>query len=202
MKAALAFIITFVVSIGVAAGAKIALSSPPHAEKLATDSTKAAGAPTDTAALAAGEGAQSDSARAVAAAGELGRSAQTLVATPASPPLSVPTGAPTTVATTVATPTPITVPSAPTIPVQQAGSPAPAPSSAPRATTDTSERRLAKVFTSMDPKQAAKVLDHMTDGDVQIILGYVGTKQAALIMSSMAPERVATLSKLQLQGKK
>src|SRR4051812_14868115 len=46
--------------------------------------------------------------------------------------------------------------------------------SAPDTVTQASERRIAKVFTSMDAKQAAKVLEHMADGDVQIILGYVG----------------------------
>ena len=44
-----------------------------------------------------------------------------------------------------------------------------------------SEQRLAKVFTAMEPKQAAKVLQHMQDADVQIILGYVGPRQAASI---------------------
>jgi flagellar motility protein MotE (MotC chaperone) len=65
---------------------------------------------------------------------------------------------------------------------------------------DTAERRVSKVFTSMDPKQAAKVLEHMSDGDVQIILGYVGVKQAAAIMAALPPERVATLSKLAMRS--
>lgn len=63
-----------------------------------------------------------------------------------------------------------------------------------------SERRLAKVFTAMEPKQAAKVLQHMSDGDVQIILGYVGPRQAASIMAELPPERVAKLSKLAMSG--
>jgi len=65
---------------------------------------------------------------------------------------------------------------------------------------DTAERRVAKVFTSMDAKQAAKVLEHMSDGDVQIILGYVGVKQAAAILAALPPERVATLSKIAMRG--
>jgi flagellar motility protein MotE (MotC chaperone) len=60
---------------------------------------------------------------------------------------------------------------------------------------------LSKVFTAMEPKQAAKVLEHMSDGDVQVILGYVGPRQAASIMAEMPPQRVATLSKLSMQGK-
>ena len=64
-----------------------------------------------------------------------------------------------------------------------------------------SEQRLAKVFTAMEPKQAAKVLQHMQDADVQIILGYVGPRQAASIMAELPPERVATLSKMAMQTK-
>jgi hypothetical protein len=71
----------------------------------------------------------------------------------------------------------------------------------PHAAADTvTERRLAKVFTSMDAKQAAKVLEHMADSDVNIILGYVGPRQAASIMSALPPERVAKLSKIALMG--
>jgi hypothetical protein len=80
------------------------------------------------------------------------------------------------------------------------------PAAAVEAANDTvkqaSEKRIAKVFSSMDAKQAAKVLEHMTDDDVQVILGYVGPRQAASIMTALPPERVATLSKLAMQGKK
>src|SRR5262249_6126902 len=76
------------------------------------------------------------------------------------------------------------------------------PASAATQSGDTaSERRLSKVFTAMEPKQAAKVLEHMADGDVLVILGYVGPRQAASIMAELPPERAAKLSKLELQGK-
>lgn len=65
---------------------------------------------------------------------------------------------------------------------------------------DASERRIAKVFTAMDAKQAAKVLEHMTDADVQVILGYVGPKQAAAIMVQLPPERAAKLGKRAMLG--
>lgn len=65
---------------------------------------------------------------------------------------------------------------------------------------DASERRIAKVFTAMDAKQAAKVLEHMTDSDVQVILGYVGPKQAAAIMVQLPPERAAKLGKAAMLG--
>jgi hypothetical protein len=63
-----------------------------------------------------------------------------------------------------------------------------------------SQRRVAKIFTSMDAKAAAKILEQMSDTDVHIILGYVGAKQAAQILSALPPERVAKLSKLELGG--
>jgi hypothetical protein len=63
-----------------------------------------------------------------------------------------------------------------------------------------SQRRVAKIFTSMDAKAAAKILEQMSDNDVHIILGYVGAKQAAQILSSLPPERVAKLSKLEMGG--
>ncbi len=81
---------------------------------------------------------------------------------------------------------------------------APKTSAAAKAITDSivdaSERRIAKVFTAMDAKQAAKVLEHMTDADVQVILGYVGPKQAAAIMVQLPPERAAKLGKRAMLG--
>lgn len=64
-----------------------------------------------------------------------------------------------------------------------------------------SQRRVAKIFTSMDAKAAAKVLVQMNDNDIHIILGYVGAKQAAQIMTELPPERVAKLSKLEMGTK-
>ena len=61
-----------------------------------------------------------------------------------------------------------------------------------------SQRRVAKIFTSMDAKAAAKVLVQMSDNDIHVILGYVGAKQAAQIMTELPPERVAKLSKLEM----
>lgn len=64
-----------------------------------------------------------------------------------------------------------------------------------------SQRRVAKIFTSMDAKAAAKVLEQMNDNDIHVILGYVGAKQAAQILAVMPPERVAKLSKLDMGTK-
>jgi len=53
----------------------------------------------------------------------------------------------------------------------------------------------------MEPAEAAKALEHMSDSDVQVILGYVGTRQAAAILAAMPSDRVATIGKLALHGR-
>ena len=186
MKPAVVFFATFAIATAASAGAKVALTKPAPPPSVRTDSTHAAKADstkTDTALVASGQ--------------------------PVTPP------PPDTARSVVPKPSDtskvVAVASKLDAAVTQAGASEQAapPAVAPPATapvTDTvvqaSERRIAKVFTAMDSKQAAKVLDHMTDNDVQIILGYVGPRQAASIMSALPPERVATLSKLAMQGKK
>jgi hypothetical protein len=63
-----------------------------------------------------------------------------------------------------------------------------------------SERRLAKIFSSMAPKDAAKVLQNMDDGDVKIILGYLGSRQAAAILGAFPTARAAELSRQALKS--
>lgn len=63
-----------------------------------------------------------------------------------------------------------------------------------------SERRVARVFASMDAKHAAQVLERMSDADVRVILSHVGANQAGQIMAAMPPEKAAGLSKLALSG--
>ncbi len=186
MKSILAFLAAFIVAAGASTGAKVMMAKPVHVAKAdagkegvdstATDST--AGRTPETAA---------DSAHAPAHAEPVRPSAtEAMAKTPAFAASStlVNNG-----------PKPTAKPAA--------KAPAPTVASAPATDTvaEASERRLAKVFTAMEPKQAAKVLQHMQDSDVQIILGYVGPKQAATIMAELPPERVATLSKLAMQGK-
>jgi hypothetical protein len=188
MKPVVAFVIAFVVGTGATTGAKVAMTkqAPARAEG---DSTKAHkdSTQTDTALVASGhEGAvPGDSAHRAAV----------------SPDSAKPAVAPAVAAGAKA-------PGAAAAPVVQAGVPESAVNAAIAAANaadtlrDASQRRIAKVFTSMDAKQAAKVLEHMTDNDVQIILGYVGPRPAAAILAELPPERSATLSKLALQGKK
>lgn len=90
---------------------------------------------------------------------------------------------------------PIAVPALPV-----AGAPRTAAASSTTPPDTASQHHLAKLFASMQPKEAAQVLQRMGDDDVQIILGYVGTRQAAAILAELPPDRVATLSKLALRA--
>jgi hypothetical protein len=187
MKPVVAFVIAFVVGTAGASGAKVAMTKPGSAVHPATDSTKAHkdSTGTDTALVASGE-----------AAAPPGDSAHRVAVVPDSAnPVGGDAGA-----------KPTLHPGAPG-PVIQAGvseskvAAAIAAANAPDTAREASQKRIAKVFTSMDAKQAAKVFEHMTDNDVQVILGYVGPRQAAAIISALPPERSATLSKLAMQGK-
>src|SRR6185503_6526817 len=199
MKPVVIGIIAFVVSTAAATGAKVMMTKPlpakpdssAAADSTAADSTRkpADSTRTDTAVVASGQ--------------------------PVAPPVdSAPPGVNLRTDSLKAKASPI-VPAQPTqpTPTKAAATPAPAAAApaaaAPAAAApanDTagegSERRLAKVFTSMDAKQAAKVLRQMGDNGVHIILGYVGVKQAASLMAALPAERVATLSKPGIQGKR
>ena len=188
MKPILAFLAAFIVAAGASAGAKMMLTKPTHIAKAGADSTKVGvdsttrDSPSKTQTLVA-----TDSAHAKPAVAEAPRAnpAATIGKTPgfAASSTLVNNGVKSVVKPVPAAPK---VPSAPAVGDTVA---------------EASERRLAKVFTAMEPKQAAKVLQHMADSDVQIILGYVGPRQAASIMAELPPERVATLSKLSMQAK-
>ena len=181
MKPAIVFIASFVVAAAGSTGAKVMLTKPAH---VAADSTKIGVDSTGTDSSAA------QSHDNPAAEGE--HKAST---TPAPKMAAVESTAAPTV-------TPAKGASKTTTPTQKApAAAAPAAPATADSVVEASERRLAKVFTAMEAKQAAKVLQHMEDADVQIILGYVGPRQAASIMAELPPERVATLSKRALQAK-
>lgn len=190
-KPVLAFIVTFVVGTAAATGAKVMTTKAGSAVKadsthadsngvngVAKDSTKTEHG--DTAVVASGEGVH-------APADTMPRAA-----VPATPKKDSTVHAPDAKSVVAAA---------------KAVGATPQPkktSAAAKAITDSivdaSERRIAKVFTAMDAKQAAKVLEHMTDADVQVILGYVGPKQAAAIMVQLPPERAAKLGKAAMLG--
>jgi hypothetical protein len=179
MKPAVVFVLTFVLAGAASTGAKVVLTKP-AAKPAATDSSKARSdsTKTDTAIVASGQPpAPPTDTAARPVAPDTSKGAKALGV--------VPQGAPATG----------------TVAAGAAAAAAPGAKPAIDTVVQASERRLAKVFTSMDAKQAAKVLEHMADNDVQIILGYVGPRQAASILEALPPERVATLSKLAM-GKK
>ena len=57
------------------------------------------------------------------------------------------------------------------------------------------EQRLAKIFTAMSPKDAAKVLEQMPEADVRTIVGLMSNKSAAAILAQFPAARAAAISK-------
>jgi hypothetical protein len=188
-KPVLAFVITFVVGTAAATGAKVMTTKAGSAVK--ADSTHAGSIGVNDAAKDSTKPEHGDTA--VVASGEgVHAPADTMprAAVPATQKKD----------STVHAPDAKSVVNA----AKAVGAEPPKTSAAAKAVTDSivdaSERRIAKVFTAMDAKQAAKVLEHMTDADVQVILGYVGPKQAAAIMVQLPPERAAKLGKAAMLG--
>ena len=189
MKPILAFLAAFLVATGASTGVKVMTTKPAAAAKV--DSTKEGVDSTSTESTAKGEGEHADKPAAK-------DSTHATTESPKTTPTAAIGKAPGFSASSTLVdngPKPTVKPA----PAKQQQPPA-APQHADSA-TQASEQRLAKVFTAMEPKQAAKVLQHMQDADVQIILGYVGPRQAASIMAELPPERVATLSKMAMQTK-
>lgn len=61
-------------------------------------------------------------------------------------------------------------------------------------------RRLANIFSSMDARDAAQVLEQLEDGELASILIHMGTRQAAAILRNIEPDRAASLSRLVISG--
>lgn len=191
MKPILAFLAAFIVATGASTGVKVMTAKPEHGAK--ADSTKEGVDSTATDSTQKGE--KSDKGEKA----EGSKDSSHATASAEAPKTGVPASmdkapgfaASSTLVNNGAKPNAKSAP-APKVPA----APQPVDSA-----TSASEQRLAKVFTAMEPKQAAKVLQHMQDADVQIILGYVGPRQAASIMAELPPERVATLSKMAMQTK-
>jgi len=188
MKPILAFLAAFLVATGATTGVKVMTTKPMPATK--ADSTKEGVDSTAVDSTTKGEEKRGEQPSAKDSSHATAEAAKT------APAASIGKAPGFTASSTLVDngPKP-TVKPAP--PKQQPPAPPPHADSAAQA----SEQRLAKVFTAMEPKQAAKVLQHMQDADVQIILGYVGPRQAASIMAELPPERVATLSKMAMQTK-
>lgn len=59
--------------------------------------------------------------------------------------------------------------------------------------------RLAKLFVAMSPREAAKVLEQMSDHDVLAILGGLPERRAGEILAVMSPARSATIARAMLE---
>ena len=188
MKPVIVFVASFVVAAAGSTGAKVMLTKPHAAAadstKIGVDSTGADSTAATSHDKTSPDAAHPDTAhreaKALAASARMVAAAESTDAPKLAPPKS-------TAKTPAST--------------QKQATGAPPVAGAADSVVEASERRLAKVFTAMEPKQAAKVLQHMEDGDVQVILGYVGPRQAASIMAELPPERVASLSKRAMQAK-
>lgn len=191
MKPAILGAVALVIGLGAGTGAKVMTTHPVPAptDSTAADSTKAdslgeAGA---HAVQQAGE-AHSTTDTAVVASGAAERAPADGAAREAKPTTATPSNAAAFAAALEAR-----VESAKEAAAKTAAAPPPVDSAA-----IASQRRVAKIFTSMDAKAAAKILVQMSDNDIHVILGYLGAKQAAQILAALPPERVAKLSKLEL----
>lgn len=98
---------------------------------------------------------------------------------------------------------PVVLPS-PRPPVAQpiaAKPPAPDTAALNRAAALKSAReRLAKMFSAMEPKGAAAVLEQLSDGEVAKILGVIPERQAGAILEYFTPERAAAVSRALLNS--
>jgi hypothetical protein len=61
-------------------------------------------------------------------------------------------------------------------------------------------RQLAKIFTNMKPSDAVRIMDYLSDSDVEQVLRRVQPKASAELMSAMSAERAATIGKRLIAG--
>lgn len=71
----------------------------------------------------------------------------------------------------------------------------------PRPPLDTAAyRQLAKIFTNMKPSDAVRIMDYLSDSDVEQVLRRVQPKASAELMSAMSAERAAAIGKRLIAG--
>jgi hypothetical protein len=63
-------------------------------------------------------------------------------------------------------------------------------------------QRLAKLFGTMPAREAARVLEKMTDPEVETILHSLSDRTAASVLSNLTPERAAQISQVVLSGER
>ena len=77
---------------------------------------------------------------------------------------------------------------------------APASDAPTAAETAAHQRRLAKIFSTMGAKDAARVLGQMNDHDVSVILNLLADRQAAAILINLPAPRAALLTQMPRRG--
>lgn len=70
------------------------------------------------------------------------------------------------------------------------------------AATSVSPARIAKIFAAMPARDAAKVMQEMSDDDIHVILGAMNDRQAAAILAGFPAERVARISRAAMHSAK
>jgi flagellar motility protein MotE (MotC chaperone) len=66
-------------------------------------------------------------------------------------------------------------------------------------------RAIAKILAAMKPADAAKILAHLSDDQVEGILRASGVRQAGILLAQLTPERGAAMSRrliIRREGKK
>lgn len=159
--------------VGLGGGTGIAIVTAPKAGADSTHADSARPAADSTVELAAHEAAAGDSATPPAH----GEGAAPPAADSAAPVAAAPDGAP-----------------AAATPVAPAGTTGAEADSAARVQL----RRISRTFASMAPRDAAKVLELMEDGDVNAIIGSLTEKQAAAILAAFPPARAAAISRARM----
>ena len=56
-------------------------------------------------------------------------------------------------------------------------------------------RAVSKILSTMKPADAAKIMNHLSDDQVEGILRASGVRQAGVLMAQLPPERAATMSR-------
>lgn len=77
-----------------------------------------------------------------------------------------------------------------------------APLAGAAASAGLAPERLARLFGSMQAREAARVLEFLDDQEVRIILGELGNREAAAILSHLTPERAAVISRFIIRGER
>lgn len=100
-------------------------------------------------------------------------------------------------------PEPMSEPATDDRPQGGASEAAPGPATSAGVPTGTSEDgagQVARIFAAMQPRDAAAVLGHMSNREIEQILMGMPARQAAAVLTNLEPDRAAALSRAVLGG--